>query len=307
MPTLLKTLLAQRELGSHPAFLAAYDRCAAQLDPPLPPGHGPAKAQYYQWLSGRMVGLPRDHHRRVLTRMFPGWTVEKLFESADSAPPPARAPVDAEFAAFLGAEAIVRGLTVVYPTDAAGTVPEPDLRALLAVTSLFRDHPALALGYCADREALDRPRRPYLGLGARWLRHYPRAVRSPLFAVTGTQLVLSDGTRVEVEQGGLVARVRPSPEYPDRFWFLCAGFGAHGGEVACRYLVDRWRSLHERAQDRDFVAVVDAGDAGVRQTALYVGPPRRAGARGCRADPRSRASDSAGRGLAVGGRGIAES
>jgi hypothetical protein len=115
-------LLAERHLKSHPYFLAAYDSCAAQLDPPIPPGHGPAKAQYYQWLSGRMIGLPRDYHRRVLEKMFPGWTVEGLFQMADSTPTETRshevgpAGTDVQLEAFLGAEMTTNGTTLVYPT-----------------------------------------------------------------------------------------------------------------------------------------------------------------------------------------------
>src|SRR5438874_2516936 len=86
MATVLKMLLAERHLKSHSEFLAAYDRCAAQLDPPIPPGYGPSKTQFYQWLSGGIVGLPRDYHCRVLIRLFPGWTVERLFQMADAEP-----------------------------------------------------------------------------------------------------------------------------------------------------------------------------------------------------------------------------
>ncbi|WP_406275657.1 hypothetical protein OH799_03585 [Nocardia sp. NBC_00881] len=122
MATVLKMLLAERHLKSHPDFLAAYDKCAALLDPPIPSGHGPAKAQYYQWLSGRMIGLPRDYHCRVLEKMFPGWTVEGLFQMADSVPAATRphevgpSGADVQLQAFLGAEMTTRGATVVYPT-----------------------------------------------------------------------------------------------------------------------------------------------------------------------------------------------
>ncbi|WP_155981773.1 hypothetical protein [Nocardia sp. BMG111209] len=122
MATVLRMLLAERHLTNHSDFLAAYDRCAAQLDPPVPPGYGPAKTQFYQWFSGRMVGLPRDYHCRVLVRMFPGWTVERLFQTADAATITARvrasgvpAP-DIELGEFLGAEVITSGITLVYPT-----------------------------------------------------------------------------------------------------------------------------------------------------------------------------------------------
>ncbi|MFJ9364113.1 hypothetical protein ACIRRA_06825 [Nocardia sp. NPDC101769] len=115
-------LLADLHLKSHAEFLSAYDRCAAQLDPPVPPGYGPAKTQFYRWLSGRMVGLPRDYHCRVLAKMFPGWTVERLFQTAEAAPIVARAHesgllgADIELGEFLGAEMISSGITLVYPT-----------------------------------------------------------------------------------------------------------------------------------------------------------------------------------------------
>ncbi|WP_040792269.1 hypothetical protein [Nocardia paucivorans] len=121
MATVLKVLLEERHLKSHPDFLAAYDRCAAQLDPSIPPGYGPAKAQYYQWLSGRMVGLPRDHHCRVLEKMFPGWTVEGLFQRADPTTTTGRShrvdtPVpDVRLESLLGTEMITTGATLVYP------------------------------------------------------------------------------------------------------------------------------------------------------------------------------------------------
>ncbi|WP_157229049.1 hypothetical protein [Nocardia brevicatena] len=122
MATVLKMLLAEQHLKSHPDFLAAYDRCAAQLDPPIPPGHGPAKAQYYQWLSGRMIGIPRHYHCRVLEKMFPNWTVEELFQRVDSASVTARSHrvglsgSNVRLEEFLGSEMVANGATLVYPT-----------------------------------------------------------------------------------------------------------------------------------------------------------------------------------------------
>ncbi|WP_146165244.1 MULTISPECIES: hypothetical protein [Nocardia] len=122
MATVLKMLLAQQHLTSHADFLAAYDTCAARLDPPIPPGYGPAKTQYYQWLSGKMVGLPRDYHCRVLAEMFPGWTVQNLFRTADEAAPTGRGVLetglpatDIELESFLGSEMLTTGITLVYP------------------------------------------------------------------------------------------------------------------------------------------------------------------------------------------------
>lgn len=122
LATVLKMLLAEQHRKSYSDFLSAYDRCAAQLDPPVPPGYGPAKTQFYRWLSGQMVGLPRDYHCRVLAKMFPGWTVEGLFQMAEDAPIVARAHesgllgTDIELGEFLGAEMITSGITLVYPT-----------------------------------------------------------------------------------------------------------------------------------------------------------------------------------------------
>lgn len=90
--TLLKALLKQRHLQAHSAFRREYDKAAAKIDRDLV-GRGPAKAQFYRWLSGELTGLPYPHHRRVLEGMFPDWSVEQLFQpytgSLDFVPDPA--------------------------------------------------------------------------------------------------------------------------------------------------------------------------------------------------------------------------
>lgn len=78
MATLLKALLQQRHLQTVSAFNREYDRIARRIDPHIV-GSGPKKAQFYRWLSGSIAGLPYPHHRRVLTEMFPGWSMEELF------------------------------------------------------------------------------------------------------------------------------------------------------------------------------------------------------------------------------------
>jgi hypothetical protein len=134
-------LLAEQHIKSHSDFLSAYDRCAAQLGPPILPGYGPAKTQFYWWLSGRMVGLPRDYHCQVLAKMFPGWTIERLFQMAESAPIAARAHelglsgTDIEIEEFLGAETITSGITLVYPTF---ELPLRPVRACLAAEAPYR-------------------------------------------------------------------------------------------------------------------------------------------------------------------------
>ncbi|UAK29880.1 hypothetical protein K8O92_17945 [Nocardia asteroides] len=205
MATVLKMLLAERHLKSHPDFLAAYDRCAAQLDPPIPPGHGPAKAQYYQWLSGRMVGLPRDYHCRVLEKMFPGWTVEGLFQMANSTPEGTRSlgsgptGTDIRLEAFLGVETSTRGTTLVYPSfelsrssvevlraagisrrrvfgkqegafperpvDIPSVLSENDFRGLLYVFSLLQRYTNIRAEVRSDRYMVTHHDRPYISFG----------------------------------------------------------------------------------------------------------------------------------------------
>lgn len=121
MTTTLKTLLRDRHLHSHPDFTAEYNKWAKRIDPALI-GQGPTKAQYYKWLSGDIRGLPRGHHCRVLEAMFPGWSVDMLFQEETAQPtapgrPGTRAPeADAHFESFLGAEMAAAGTTLVYPT-----------------------------------------------------------------------------------------------------------------------------------------------------------------------------------------------
>ncbi|MDR7172246.1 hypothetical protein J2W56_006007 [Nocardia kruczakiae] len=229
MATVLKTLLAQRHLTSHADFLAAYDTCAARLDPPIPPGYGPAKTQYYQWLSGKMVGLPRDYHCRVLAEMFPGWTVESLFRTAgatslgrgahDTDP-----ATDVELEAFLGAEMITGGITLVYPTlelplrswqahcavdtpetrafeerirafaadhrlDVLAALPEQEVRGLLYVLSVLHRGRGLSTDVRSDREVVARDDRPRISFGLTGnicTRRYFDIVDRPLFTLDGS-------------------------------------------------------------------------------------------------------------------------
>ncbi|WP_157126096.1 hypothetical protein [Nocardia mikamii] len=224
MATILKMLLAERHLTSHADFLAAYDHCAARLDPPIPPGYGPAKTQYYQWLSGNMVGLPRDYHCRVLATMFPGWTVEDLFRAADATPSggaheTGSPATDAELEAFLGAEMITSGVTLVYPTlepprrsghgaadtlepgarerhdrawaagrrpDVPAALPERELRGLLYVLSMLQRGTGLATDVRSDREVAAHNDRPFISFGLSGnacTRAYLDTVDRPLFSL----------------------------------------------------------------------------------------------------------------------------
>ncbi|WP_433680375.1 hypothetical protein [Nocardia sp. CA-119907] len=227
-------LLAEQHLKSYSDFLAAYDRCAAQLDPPIPPGYGPAKTQFYQWLSGKMVGLPRDYHCRVLVRMFPGWTIERLFQMADAARAHESDPpgTDIELGAFLGAEMITGGITLVYPTfelplrpvqalgaaeapsrcafgkvrafaadhrsDVLAALPEKEVRGLLYVFSVLQRHTGLLTDIRSDRDVVAHSDRPYISFGLTCndcTRMYLESADRPLFTLNGTGA--EGGSRVE--------------------------------------------------------------------------------------------------------------
>jgi hypothetical protein len=85
-PARLKVLLQERHWQTYRTFKHEYDRAARSVDPVLV-GGWPSRAQLGRWLSGELKGLPYPDHCRVLEKMFPGWTVERLFEQ--------RAPDDA--------------------------------------------------------------------------------------------------------------------------------------------------------------------------------------------------------------------
>ena len=227
LATVLKMLLAEQHVESHSDFVALYDRCAGQLDPPIPPGYGPAKTQFYQWLSGRIVRRPRDYHRRVLAKMFPGWTIEKLFQTVDAAPVAARAheldlpTTDIELGAFLGAEMITGGITLVYPTfelpvrpmralqsasfpnrctvgrkaralaadhrsDVLTALPEKEFRGLLYVLSVLQRHTGILTDIRSDRDVVAHSDRPYISFGLTCndcTRMYLESSERPLFTL----------------------------------------------------------------------------------------------------------------------------
>jgi hypothetical protein len=81
-PIVLKVLLQHRHLQTRRAFCREYDRVAADIDPTLR-GGWPSKAQFYRWLAGDLVGIPYADHCRVLEKMFPGCTVDQLFQIND--------------------------------------------------------------------------------------------------------------------------------------------------------------------------------------------------------------------------------
>ncbi|MFF0495746.1 DUF5919 domain-containing protein [Nocardia aobensis] len=93
MSTVLKALLQQRHLQTVSAFNREYDRLAGKLEPELV-GCGPKKAQFYRWLAGDISKLPYPHHCRILEVMFPGWTIEELFQESSGSPDELTRPLE---------------------------------------------------------------------------------------------------------------------------------------------------------------------------------------------------------------------
>lgn len=54
---------------------------------------------------------------------------------------------------------------------------------------------------------------------------------------------------------GVIAKIRPK-QFPNRVWIACAGLGEWGTSAAAWYLANKWRALHARAGDKQFVALV---------------------------------------------------
>jgi hypothetical protein len=79
-PATLKVLLQERHWQTYRTFQREYDKAARSVDPALV-GSWPSRAQLGRWLSGELKGLPYPDHCRVLEKMFPGWSVEQLFEA----------------------------------------------------------------------------------------------------------------------------------------------------------------------------------------------------------------------------------
>jgi hypothetical protein len=82
---MLETLVRQRH-WKYSTFCAEYARVAGELDPQLV-GSRPSRAQFQRWLTGDLKRLPYPDACRVLEGMFPGWSVEALFESTSGEPP----------------------------------------------------------------------------------------------------------------------------------------------------------------------------------------------------------------------------
>ena len=78
-PTLLKALLKVRHWQKLGTFAHQWDKVAKTIDSRLV-GSCPAHAQFYRWLSGSIRKIPHPDACRILEAMFPGWTVQQLFQ-----------------------------------------------------------------------------------------------------------------------------------------------------------------------------------------------------------------------------------
>ncbi len=202
MGTVLKMLLVERHLASHKDFCAEYRKHAAELSAARE--EPPARATFYTWMSGEVKGMPQNHHRRVLARMFPGWSIHTLFSMANAATanphPTEDDPVDQGLEAFLGTEMVVCGATLVVPTfelatssikalasagiprqhifskqasvfnaahriDVPVALAENDVRAMLYVMSMIQQHDGFAVDIQSDREVVLACDRPYISFG----------------------------------------------------------------------------------------------------------------------------------------------
>jgi hypothetical protein len=78
-PTLLKALLKARHWQKRDTFARQWDKIAKTIDPRLV-GCCPGHAQFCRWLSGSIRGTPYPDACIILEVMFPGWTVNQLFQ-----------------------------------------------------------------------------------------------------------------------------------------------------------------------------------------------------------------------------------
>ncbi|MBV9141264.1 MAG: hypothetical protein JO115_10155 [Pseudonocardiales bacterium] len=78
-PTLLKALLKARHWQKRDTFAREWDKVAKTIDSRLV-GICPAHAQFYRWLKGSVRHTPHPDACRILEAMFPGWTVQQLFQ-----------------------------------------------------------------------------------------------------------------------------------------------------------------------------------------------------------------------------------
>lgn len=164
--------------------------------------------------------------------------------------------------------------TVHYPgsrfIDIPQIVASNDLQAMVIVaTSLGRllgDSPHLL----TDWQAVLDPSRSFVsfGLTSNCVTDlYLGTDPDPLFdiedkIVDPKILVQQDGQPVAYDknqqiQHAIILRYRPCPEeYPNTFWFICAGLAAAGTPAAAYSLAHKWKQYHKRFKKSDFLIIL---------------------------------------------------
>lgn len=81
--SLFKEFLDRQHLQTYREFCKAYDDAARRIDN-MSVDERPSERLFYRWLSGDVVALPCRGHCAVLEEMFPGHTVQQLFQPAET-------------------------------------------------------------------------------------------------------------------------------------------------------------------------------------------------------------------------------
>jgi hypothetical protein len=83
---------------------------------------------------------------------------------------------------------------------------------------------------------------------------------SPLFTIEdpgGSPSILTSKGKFgkdDEHQHGLILRYQPDPDnYPNQYWFICAGVAAVGTPAAAWHLVHNWKKYHKKYGSEDFL------------------------------------------------------
>jgi hypothetical protein len=101
---------------------------------------------------------------------------------------------------------------------------------------------------------------------------YQQHDAKPLFKIinegTDPKIVIKtiDGKEVtygreDSHQHGIILRYRPHPDdYPNRFWFICAGLAAAGTPASAYLLAHKWKQYYDRFGNRDFLIILKSSN-----------------------------------------------
>jgi hypothetical protein len=171
-------------------------------------------------------------------------------------------------------------VSTVHRVDIPRAVAANDMEALVYLAGLFESNHGRRFELRPDTAAVHRCDCSFVsvGLSSNDCTHlYLSTADNPLFEIvpdtSDSEFVrLPDGSefKSDVErQTGLILRHTPEPEdNPERKWFLVAGVGPIGTIGAAWYLSEKWRHLHHKVGDEDFVAVISVPSATERRVKL---------------------------------------